>query len=265
MVFMLTRKRLFTAVLWCMAVLAFVQPPYARTAEAAEEKDEPEVTAAAMTINYTLKNGKVGTYYSDYITVSGGTAPYKWTYSGTPPPGLTGIFNKSSSSKLTVCGTPTRAGTYSFKVTATDTYGKSASKYLTVRISYEYPYSSRKESSDVMVLPHIPEVFITSLSVASDDILEAGEGRDSDIISVKAGEPVSFRIGTWVRPDGTFAAVDEPVVFVDDEPLENITVAEDGTFELPAEMVSDDFKVYVKGAAGSEELETETLYMLAEE
>ena len=48
------------------------------------------------------------------FSASGGSAPYTWKASGTPPPGLT--FGTDG----TVSGTPTQVGTFAFSVTATD-------------------------------------------------------------------------------------------------------------------------------------------------
>ena len=61
--------------------------------------------APALTITTTsLPSGRVGTSYSTTLTASGGTTPYTWTLSGTPPAGLN--FNGATG---TLSGTPTAA------------------------------------------------------------------------------------------------------------------------------------------------------------
>jgi hypothetical protein len=67
----------------------------------------------------TLPSAPTGTFYSQMITASGGTAPYTFSVtSGTLPPGLslnpvTGV----------VSGVPTSGGRYGFTITATDANG----------------------------------------------------------------------------------------------------------------------------------------------
>jgi hypothetical protein len=65
----------------------------------------------------TLPAPVVGVFYSQTITASGGTAPYSFAVtSGAPPTGL------ALAADGTLTGTPTTAGSYTFTVTATDTY-----------------------------------------------------------------------------------------------------------------------------------------------
>ena len=62
----------------------------------------------------TLSGGTVGTYYQQSLAAIGGVPGYSWAVtSGSLPPGL-------SLSGPYVYGTPTKAGSYSFTVTATD-------------------------------------------------------------------------------------------------------------------------------------------------
>jgi hypothetical protein len=77
----------------------------------------------------TAANGTVGSAYSQTFTASGGTSPYTFTRSsGTLPPGLT------LSSGGVLSGTPTTAGSYTFRVRATDAGSYSGSRSYTVAI-----------------------------------------------------------------------------------------------------------------------------------
>jgi hypothetical protein len=79
-----------------------------------------------------LPNGTVGTGYSGSAAASGGTGPYTYALtSGSLPPGL-GPLNTSTGA---VTGTPTTAGTYSFRITATDSVPASGFQDYVVTIA----------------------------------------------------------------------------------------------------------------------------------
>ena len=72
--------------------------------------------------------------YSATIEAFGGTAGgYTWQIIGTPPPGLTIDPTGTPSADLT--GTLTAAGTFTFSIEVTDTFGNSAIRSYTVEIS----------------------------------------------------------------------------------------------------------------------------------
>jgi len=78
----------------------------------------------------TLPDGQHGTFYSEALGASGGTAPYTFAVtSGTLPPGLT------LSSAGVLSGTPSAAGTYGFTVTATDDSTCTGSQSYSVNIA----------------------------------------------------------------------------------------------------------------------------------
>jgi hypothetical protein len=85
---------------------------------------------ATPTISGTLPvSGNVGTAYTGTLTASGGTAPYTWAVTGLP----TGVTSSgTSSSTLTISGTPTAAATYAVAVTLTD--ANSGSSYYNVSV-----------------------------------------------------------------------------------------------------------------------------------
>ncbi|WP_312599344.1 putative Ig domain-containing protein, partial [Brevundimonas sp.] len=62
----------------------------------------------------SLPTGDVGAAYSQTLTASGGTAPYRYTVTGALPPGITLASNGVLS------GTPTARGSFNFTITATD-------------------------------------------------------------------------------------------------------------------------------------------------
>ena len=84
---------------------------------------------AGLTISPALlPNGAVGVAYGAALTVTGGTPPYALAAAGSTPPGL----NLSSSG---FSGTPTRSGTFTFTVTATDVNGCTGTRAYEVRFT----------------------------------------------------------------------------------------------------------------------------------
>ncbi len=90
------------------------------------------IKTSKPTLSGSVSDGVVGTAYTKAtFTVSGGTAPYTWKKSGLP----SGLKFTTSGAKATLSGTPTKAGTFSFKVTVTDANGASVSKSFTIKIT----------------------------------------------------------------------------------------------------------------------------------
>ncbi len=214
---------------------------------------------SSLTINYTLTSGTQDSYYSDFVTVSGGTSPYTWSvYSGSLPSGLRLTY---SGSTATISGTPWESGTYSFTLRVRDYHGNTATKYLTIYISPSYSYADYSNNSsragDGSVLSQ------TSLSVDSADVVSVGTGRDEGLVDVKANKPVRFIIGEWVDVEGKKVEVTDVQVFVNGKADEDVDVSDEGKFTLPAERVTGGFSVVVKAQTGTEELVTEELNITA--
>jgi hypothetical protein len=75
------------------------------------------VTALILTCNPTTGPTTVGVSYTTTCTASGGTAPYSFVN----PSGLpSGLSVQTGANTLTITGTPTQAGSYSFVVTVQD-------------------------------------------------------------------------------------------------------------------------------------------------
>ncbi len=75
--------------------------------------------------------GNVAVLYTTQISVSGGLDPYTWSVSGGAlPPGM--ALGTSTSSLVTISGTPTVAGTYTFQIKVIDGNKKVATTDLTM-------------------------------------------------------------------------------------------------------------------------------------
>ncbi|WP_370149027.1 putative Ig domain-containing protein [Streptacidiphilus sp. EB129] len=75
-------------------------------------------------------SGEINAYYSDQLTMAGGTSPITWSVSaGTPPPGVT--LNAATG---LLSGTPTTAGTYTFTVRVTDGAALSGTRPVSLSI-----------------------------------------------------------------------------------------------------------------------------------
>jgi hypothetical protein len=84
---------------------------------------EVQVTAPAITLSpASLPEASVGVAYAQAISASGGTAPYTFSLaSGALPAGMT------LSSDGMLAGTPTESGSFTFAVSATDSFGNHGS------------------------------------------------------------------------------------------------------------------------------------------
>ncbi|MBQ7545221.1 MAG: putative Ig domain-containing protein [Synergistaceae bacterium] len=210
----------------------------------------------AMTVTETTVTGTIQTVLTRGVSVvwvfkaSGGTPSYIWSLGGgSLPAGLS--FNKSTGK---VSGGLTKVGTYTFIIKAVDRNGIAGTKKFTVKVVEPTPTDVGATPRGVKSLPSVSGI---TLQIDSRDIVEAHEGRDSDIVKVKAGAPVRFIVG------GRGFNASDVRVFIDDALAEDITV-EEGTFTLPAEKVHGDFKVGVRAQHGDEELESEELYIISE-
>ena len=250
--------------------------------------------ASKLAFSGSFTDGFVDEYYSRTLKVSGGTEPYTWskTGTGTWPTGLK-LSKTSTGATLKLYGTPSKAGKYKFTLAVTDSKGVSASKTFTINISEEefedidFSVASAKSFSIKKVLngansflynsvveetPNAEQEAARSFSVAntilkvlSDDILKQGEGRDEDLVDVRANEPVRFMIGEWLDANGAKAEVssEDVYIYIDDKPVEDIIVSDEGLFTVPADFVHDDFKVQAIAETATKRLETVELFVSA--
>ncbi len=117
----------------------------------------------------TLPNGTAGAAYSATVTSSGGTAPVSFSVSsGALPPGL--ALASSGAQSSTLSGTPTTAGTFTFTITATDSF---------------VPAATASQSYSVIIAPAvIPPANVTFITPLQNSI----EGQ------VLTGSPVQVRV-----------------------------------------------------------------------
>jgi hypothetical protein len=95
-----------------------------------------DITAAGtLTITTSsLADGTVGTAYSANIDAVGGTGPYTWSLaSGTLPASLT--LGTSTTSTVSISGTPTAAGTSNFTVQVDDSLAATDTQAFTLTVN----------------------------------------------------------------------------------------------------------------------------------
>ncbi|MBQ7733704.1 MAG: putative Ig domain-containing protein [Synergistaceae bacterium] len=108
----------------------------------------------------------------------------------------------------------------------------------------------------------VVKVGLQVFAVSDENILETGTERDEDLVKVRAGNPVTFEI---VDVDFEKIAPEKFTVLYDFEPVENddIIIEEDGSFTLPAELVTGDFAISVKAEDENYEYESGELFIEA--
>jgi outer membrane autotransporter protein len=128
------------------------------------------VVAPTITITpATLPDGVVGTAYSQTFAGNGGTGPYTFALpSGALPPGI------SLSSAGVFSGTPFLAGTYTFTIVATDSFGS----------------ASAPTSYTVNILDQTPVANAVAATVAY------GSGANPITLNITGGTPTSVAVGT---------------------------------------------------------------------
>lgn len=115
------------------AIYSFtVQASDAHSVKASKGLSITVVAAPAPTVTSTsLPGGSVGNAYSAALAASGGSSPYTWSISsGTLPDGL-----ELTATTGIISGTPTKAGTSSFTVQATDTNSATGTKGLSIAVA----------------------------------------------------------------------------------------------------------------------------------
>ena len=208
-------------------------------------------------VNENLPSGIVGTQYTGQL-VADGTDPIKWSKSGSLPSGL-----KLTPKTGVISGTPKKAGTYSVRVTAKNKYGKETRAFVitvgAAEASENAPETREAVTENLAddspantpeVIEAYPEPEIDTGNAEIDLCVVSGDEELRGEVYAPEGKPLTFRIGEYFE---------DAEVYVSDEAIA-LEVAEDGTFILPGELVSDEFVIYVM--AGN--TKTIELYIVAE-
>jgi len=87
------------------------------------------VVAKPVITTTSLPNGTKNTSYSQTLSVSGGSAPFTWSVTGSPS------WLSLNVSTGIITGKPTASGTYSFTVKVTDSLGNSATQSLSIKVN----------------------------------------------------------------------------------------------------------------------------------
>ena len=148
-----------------------------------QESGFATLTVAPLSIATTgLPLGTAGTAYTASLAASSGTAPYKWSISsGSLPPGLT-----LSASTGAISGTPTGAGTSSFRVVVTDS--EETPVTATTELSLTIEVSSDKTVSTAATpnRPERPAAPVTSSSNPAPPTLDLRLGAGSRTVTIPA-------------------------------------------------------------------------------
>ena len=214
-------------------------------------------------ISESLPSGIVGIQYTGQL-VADGTDPITWSKSGNLP---TSSGLKLDKKTGIISGTPKKAGTYSFRVTAKNKYGRNTKEFViivgVVEASENAPETREAVTENLAddspvntpeVIEAYPEPENDMSNAEIDLCVVSGDEELRGEIYAPDGQPLTFRIGDL---QGGF---EDAEVYVADEAIA-LEIAEDGTFVLPGELVSDEFVIYVM--AGN--TKTIELYIVAEQ
>ena len=194
-----------------------------------------------------LPDGEKGMPYTFLLQANG--EDIKFSKSGKFPKGL-----KLDKKIGEIYGTPTKAGTYTFKIKAKNKAGKDTAEF-TVVINEE---SAAEDSVTSSSLPTLNAAVHEEFSHTEALYLLKDGAELEDSASVSAGMPLTFRVGEVPDED---AEESKPVIsgvkiFVDDEELDGAAIAPDGTFTIPGGTVDGSFTVYASGIVDGQEFET---------
>ena len=199
---------------------------------------KPSITTTA------IPDGVIGESYDFTIDTEGDEI--KFSKSGKFPKGL-------KLDKITgeITGVPTKAGTYTFTARAKNKAGKASAEF-TIVIHEEAAGEETVNASAVR------NAAVRAGVSSTEELYLLHNGAEiDDSASVSAGTPLTFRAGDLPDDDEDDAPDYSGLrVYVDDEEAEGVSVAPDGTFTLPGELVQGSFTVYAAGRVDGQEVET---------
>ena len=152
---------------------------------------------------------EVGNSANRFFNGSGGTLPYRWTTTGTLPPGWSVIQDAPDGPDARLGGTLTAAGTYVFTLTLTDARGSTVSHQITANVS------------DGTTLPGTTGV--TSIALNASSL--TGGGSTTGTVTLGAPAPAGGAFVSLTSDNRTVASV----------PADSITIpagATTGTFTV---------------------------------
>ena len=198
-----------------------------------------------------IPDGEVKAPYSFMVEAEG--EDIKFSKSGKFPSGL-----KLDKKTGEIYGTPKKAGTYTFKLKATNKAGKDTVEF-TMTINAESVSADKNETLTSSALPenNAAEHEFSTANITELYLLKDGQEFDESA-SVEAGMPLTFRIGELPDEDDEepAASISGLKVFVNNEELDGAEIASDGTFTIPGGAVDGEITVYASGFADGEEFET---------
>jgi hypothetical protein len=118
-----------------------------------------------------LPSGKVDKLYGTLLEAREGDGPFVWSLAGgTPPPGLT-IDTSSTSDTVSITGTPTAVGTFTFTIKLEDKDGYTAEQPLSIKINPppRLGSSDTNETSGCATnpAPQIPAAILTAATATA--------------------------------------------------------------------------------------------------
>lgn len=145
---------------------------------------------------------EVGNFANRFFNGSGGTLPYRWTTTGSLPPGWSVIQDNPAGPDARLGGTLTAAGTYAFTLTLTDAHGSTVSHQITANVS------------DGTTLPGST---LTSVTLASSSV--TGGGSTTGTVTLGSPAPAG----------GAFVSLTSDNRAVASVPGDSITIPEGAT------------------------------------
>jgi Putative Ig domain len=116
--------------LWLTACSGFSVPASANNSTPAPGSTQASGSASVLSISTTLPQGSVDSNYNAAVSVTGGTAPYKFSMtSGQLPTGV------SLGTSGTIAGMPTATGVSNFALTVSDSKGLSKQQSLEITVA----------------------------------------------------------------------------------------------------------------------------------
>ncbi|MBQ6971844.1 MAG: putative Ig domain-containing protein [Synergistaceae bacterium] len=188
-------------------------------------------------------DGKEGGSYSRSVSVSGGASPYKLEYGGNIPEGL---IMTASGNQFTLSGIPSKAGTYSFSIKASDNEGRVITNNCTVKIEAPVQYNAPSITTGSLPKAAKDSDYSASITAEGDNIawsvsgLPEGLAFDAGKISGIPSESGTFTVTVTASNQGgtvskmftlTVDAPDQKALETEKWAIENgkLTVETNGT------------------------------------